>query len=203
MGVEGHLLKRIPRIKFPERHPKSSASEDRNFTGFLFLFENLFVCLIDRVEIGTPLSQQSPSTENLGYYALSGSNVPAPLQDTAVGGKASLLPKRTPVSDREIEAILALGGGNESTDVVRQIKINGRDSLDSITYGEKKENRRLRVVEINGGPVTGDGFVTGEVGRGISDPPTPKKPFSSLLRRRRPIFGRHFNFPGIPLAHSL
>ena len=30
-------------------------AEDRNFTGFLFLFENLFVCLIDRVEIGTPL----------------------------------------------------------------------------------------------------------------------------------------------------
>ncbi|XP_022995845.1 uncharacterized protein LOC111491252 [Cucurbita maxima] len=85
MGVEGHLLKRIPRIKFPERHPKSSASGSSS------------------------QSQQRPSTENLGYYALSGSNVPAPLQDTAVGGKASLLPKRTPVSDREIEAIL-LGG---------------------------------------------------------------------------------------------
>lgn len=32
--------------------------------------------------------------------------MPAPPQNTAVGGKASLLPKRTPVSDREIEAIL-------------------------------------------------------------------------------------------------
>ncbi|MBA0795960.1 hypothetical protein Gohar_006775 [Gossypium harknessii] len=35
-----------------------------------------------------------------------GSDVPAPPSNTAVGGKASLLPKRTPVSEREIEAIL-------------------------------------------------------------------------------------------------
>ncbi|XP_038874479.1 uncharacterized protein LOC120067123 [Benincasa hispida] len=86
MGIEGHVLKRIPRIKFPERHPKSSASGSAN------------------------QSQHNPSTDkDIGYYTLSGSNVPAPPQNMAVGGKASLLPKRTPVSDREIEAIL-LGG---------------------------------------------------------------------------------------------
>ncbi|KAF3333273.1 hypothetical protein FCM35_KLT00964 [Carex littledalei] len=37
------------------------------------------------------------------------SDVPAPPSNTALGGKASLLPKRTPVSEEEIEAIM-LGG---------------------------------------------------------------------------------------------
>ncbi|EEF48958.1 hypothetical protein RCOM_1579620 [Ricinus communis] len=37
---------------------------------------------------------------------MSSSDVPAPPSNTAVGGKASLQPKRTPVSHREIEAIL-------------------------------------------------------------------------------------------------
>lgn len=37
------------------------------------------------------------------------SDVPAAPINTAVGGKASLQPKRTPVSEREIDAIL-LGG---------------------------------------------------------------------------------------------
>lgn len=32
--------------------------------------------------------------------------MPAPPSNAAVGGKASLQPKRTPVSEREIEAIL-------------------------------------------------------------------------------------------------
>lgn len=34
------------------------------------------------------------------------SDVPAPPTNTAVGGNASVQPKRTPVSEREIEAIL-------------------------------------------------------------------------------------------------
>ncbi|KAL7214120.1 hypothetical protein ACSBR1_026521 [Camellia fascicularis] len=34
------------------------------------------------------------------------SDVPAAPTNTAVGGKASLQPKRTPVTDREIEAVL-------------------------------------------------------------------------------------------------
>ncbi|KAA8533610.1 hypothetical protein F0562_030956 [Nyssa sinensis] len=36
-------------------------------------------------------------------------DVPAAPTNTAVGGKASLQPKRTPVTDKEIEAVL-LGG---------------------------------------------------------------------------------------------
>ncbi|KAK9147273.1 hypothetical protein Scep_006030 [Stephania cephalantha] len=36
----------------------------------------------------------------------SNSEVPAPPANTAVGGKATLQPKRTPVSDKEIDAIL-------------------------------------------------------------------------------------------------
>ncbi|KAJ0100246.1 hypothetical protein Patl1_20349 [Pistacia atlantica] len=39
----------------------------------------------------------------------SSSDVPAPPINTAVGGKASLQPKRTPVSEKEIEAILGQG----------------------------------------------------------------------------------------------
>ena len=34
------------------------------------------------------------------------SDVPLPPQNTAVGGKASRQPKRTPVTDKEIEAVL-------------------------------------------------------------------------------------------------
>ncbi|XP_039010918.1 uncharacterized protein LOC120139878 isoform X2 [Hibiscus syriacus] len=83
MGAE-QALKRIPRIKFPQRHPKSPSSAEN----------------------------QAPSKHADivdGLIARSSSDVPAPPINTAVGGKASLLPKRTPVSEREIEAIM-LGG---------------------------------------------------------------------------------------------
>ncbi|OAY48445.1 uncharacterized protein LOC110617355 [Manihot esculenta] len=73
MGGE-QLMRRIPRIKFPQRHAKSS-----------------------------------PSGSISDSHAMSRSDVPAPPSNAAVGGKASLQPKRTPVSEREIEAIL-LGG---------------------------------------------------------------------------------------------
>ncbi|KAL8148407.1 uncharacterized protein LOC141698779 [Apium graveolens] len=69
-GGVGQAVKRIPLIKFPQRHahkPTSSTS---------------------------PVWRSDIST--------------APM-NTASGGKASLQPKRTPVTDREIEAIL-LGG---------------------------------------------------------------------------------------------
>ncbi|XP_010047001.1 uncharacterized protein LOC104435975 [Eucalyptus grandis] len=78
-------MKRIPRIKFPQRHPKSSASGSASQT------------------------QAAPSTENVAKISASRSDVPAPPSNMAVGGQASLQPKRTPVSDKEIEAIL-LGG---------------------------------------------------------------------------------------------
>ncbi|XP_042481816.1 uncharacterized protein LOC122062176 isoform X2 [Macadamia integrifolia] len=68
-------MKRIPLIKFPQRHPKPSAST-----------------------VGGAHSTFFSSSGALG----------APT-NASVGGKASDQPKRTPVSDREIEAIL-LGG---------------------------------------------------------------------------------------------
>ncbi|XP_044479797.1 uncharacterized protein LOC123206666 [Mangifera indica] len=78
-------MKRVPRIKFPQRHRQSSSSGS---------------------------ASQSTSTNggtNQNLSSRSSSDVPAPPRNTAVGGTASLQPKRTPVSDKEIEAIL-LGG---------------------------------------------------------------------------------------------
>ncbi|GMY07494.1 hypothetical protein FCV25MIE_02733 [Fagus crenata] len=86
MGGEAHLLKRIPRIKFPQRHPTSSPSSG-----------------------STSQTQHTSTKKDTHKITISGSDVPAGPINTAVGGKASLQPKRTPVSDKEIEAIL-LGG---------------------------------------------------------------------------------------------
>ncbi|KAG6579573.1 hypothetical protein SDJN03_24021, partial [Cucurbita argyrosperma subsp. sororia] len=75
-GVKG--IKRIPRIKFPKRHPNPSGS-----------------------------SSQTPSSSGVDSQ-----NFISSLSETAsktVDGKASLQPKRTPLSNEEIEAIL-LGG---------------------------------------------------------------------------------------------
>ncbi|KAJ9148070.1 hypothetical protein P3X46_030165 [Hevea brasiliensis] len=71
-------LKRIPRIKFPQRHLKSSGSASH--------------------------SQEASTTGNADLTFFSSSKT-----STTVGGKASLQPKRTPLSNDEIEAIL-LGG---------------------------------------------------------------------------------------------
>ncbi|GMI76467.1 hypothetical protein like AT5G24165 [Hibiscus trionum] len=86
MGAE-QALKRIPRIKFPQRHPNPSVSES----------------------ISENQATSKPGGIVGSLIARSSSDVPAAPINTAVGGKASLLPKRTPVSEREIEAIL-LGG---------------------------------------------------------------------------------------------
>lgn len=53
----------------------------------------------------TSETQQATSKE---AYKMSTpkSDVPLPPQNTAVGGKASRQPKRTPVTDKEIEAVL-------------------------------------------------------------------------------------------------
>ncbi|KAJ0239638.1 Uncharacterized protein HA466_0232420 [Hirschfeldia incana] len=68
-----HGMKRIPRIKFPQRHLKpSEGTKQMESEADTFFFSNL--------------------------------NTPK-----AIGGKASLQPKRTPVSNEEMEAIL-LGG---------------------------------------------------------------------------------------------
>ncbi|KAL9262633.1 hypothetical protein AKJ16_DCAP17363 [Drosera capensis] len=78
-------MKRIPRIKFPPRHPKPPSS--------------------------TSSGSESQSSASAAARQLSTekSDVPRPPSNSAVGGQASLQPKRTPVTDREIEAIL-LGG---------------------------------------------------------------------------------------------
>ncbi|CAN7081585.1 unnamed protein product [Brassica oleracea var. botrytis] len=65
-------LKRIPRIKFPQRHVKPSE--------------------------GT--KQQQVENEADAFF-FSNLNTPK-----TIGGKASLQPKRTPVSNQEMEAIL-------------------------------------------------------------------------------------------------
>ncbi|XP_057527820.1 uncharacterized protein LOC130806672 [Amaranthus tricolor] len=80
-------MKRIPLIKFPNRHPKSSLSSSSSGTQ----------------------SQTSTITTNSRKLTTSKSDVPASPSSLGVGGKASLQPKRTLVSDKEMEAIL-LGG---------------------------------------------------------------------------------------------
>ncbi|TKY60719.1 hypothetical protein E2542_SST17818 [Spatholobus suberectus] len=68
-------LKRIPRIKFPHRHPKSSGSASET------------------------QASSSASDANLSFFSSSKASA-------TVGGKASVQPRRTPVSKEEIEAVL-------------------------------------------------------------------------------------------------
>ncbi|XWS50091.1 hypothetical protein CRYUN_Cryun12cG0058700 [Craigia yunnanensis] len=68
-------MKRIPRVKFPQRHAKPSGSGLQ--------------------------SQSATKTGDGDLTFFSGSKASA-----TVGGKASLQPKKTPVSNDEIEAIL-------------------------------------------------------------------------------------------------
>ncbi|RZC71004.1 hypothetical protein C5167_034177 [Papaver somniferum] len=72
------LLKRIPLIKFPQRHPKLSGSATETQA--------------------VPKPVEAPQT----LFSMSSTN-------SSVGGKASEQPKRTPITDKEMEAIL-LGG---------------------------------------------------------------------------------------------
>ncbi|KAF5181163.1 hypothetical protein FRX31_029251 [Thalictrum thalictroides] len=76
-----HLMKRIPLIKFPQRHPKPSSGSG-----------------------APPPASSIASDAHQSFF--SKQQVPP---NPAVGGKASLQPKRTPVSEKEIEAIM-LGG---------------------------------------------------------------------------------------------
>ncbi|XP_010541710.1 PREDICTED: uncharacterized protein LOC104815090 isoform X1 [Tarenaya hassleriana] len=80
-GVQA--MKRVPRIKFPQRHPKPS----------------------DFSSAGSEGKNQAVSAANeADTFFFSNLNA-----SKIVSGKASLQPKRTPVSNEEIEAIL-LGG---------------------------------------------------------------------------------------------
>ncbi|VFQ90739.1 unnamed protein product [Cuscuta campestris] len=78
MGGGAHALKRIPRIKFPQRHLKPSGFTSQHET--------------------TSASKDAPQT----FFSRPSSNA-------SVGGKASDQPKRTPVSQEEIDYIM-LGG---------------------------------------------------------------------------------------------
>ncbi|KAL4565424.1 hypothetical protein LXL04_029518 [Taraxacum kok-saghyz] len=78
MGA-AQAMKRIPRIKFPQRRPAPSGSGAQTQA--------------------TPAANEVPST----FFSKS-----APSEKT-LGGKASLQPKRTPMSQEEIDAIM-LGG---------------------------------------------------------------------------------------------
>ncbi|KAJ6887956.1 hypothetical protein NC652_029075 [Populus alba x Populus x berolinensis] len=80
-AAAAHVVKRIPRIKFPQRHAKSSSS------GFV------------------PQTQAASTDTEIHHFIMSSSEVPASPANIAEGGKASLQPKRTPVSEREIEAV--------------------------------------------------------------------------------------------------
>ncbi|KAD4178422.1 hypothetical protein E3N88_27013 [Mikania micrantha] len=75
MGA-AQAMKRIPRIKFPQRHPKPSGSTTQTQA--------------------TPAASDVPST----FFSRS-----AP-SDKTLGGKASLQPKRTPMTQEEIDAIM-------------------------------------------------------------------------------------------------
>ncbi|KAL4348694.1 hypothetical protein GQ457_17G021720 [Hibiscus cannabinus] len=79
MGV-AQAMKRIPRIKFPKTHLKSHDSGLQQSQG----------------------GSKTGGDGDLTFFSTSKASA-------AVGGKASLQPKRTPVSNKEMEAIL-LGG---------------------------------------------------------------------------------------------
>ncbi|CBI34484.3 hypothetical protein PVL29_001639 [Vitis rotundifolia] len=76
-------MKRIPLIKFPQRHRKPSGSASA--------------------------SQAVSADGNAQQSSFTRMKVPVAPSNVGSGGKASLQPKRTPVSNEEIEAIL-LGG---------------------------------------------------------------------------------------------
>ncbi|URE05084.1 hypothetical protein MUK42_20728 [Musa troglodytarum] len=90
-------MKRIPRIKFPQRHPPKPTGSSPPADEITFLKSNV-----------TSQPKVATSSGDTPSYRFQ-SDVPAPPSNTALGGKASLLPKRTPVSDKEIEAILCYG----------------------------------------------------------------------------------------------
>uniref|UniRef100_A0A0A9FNW5 Uncharacterized protein n=1 Tax=Arundo donax TaxID=35708 RepID=A0A0A9FNW5_ARUDO len=99
-------MPRIPLIKFPKRNlkgpspspspspsaPAASQTADQHAT------------LMSRLGA----KAEAPSTGEIKNYRFR-SDVPSPPSHTAVGGPASLLPKRKPLTEEEIEAIM-LGG---------------------------------------------------------------------------------------------
>ncbi|NP_001143346.1 uncharacterized protein LOC100275959 [Zea mays] len=93
-------MPRIPLIRFPKRNlkapspsaPAASQPADQHAT---LMFR-----------LGA--KAEAPSSGEIKNYRFR-SDVPCPPSHTAVGGPASLLPKRKPLTEEEIEAIM-LGG---------------------------------------------------------------------------------------------
>ncbi|KAJ3692134.1 hypothetical protein LUZ60_012484 [Juncus effusus] len=96
-------MPRVPLIKFPVRHPPkpsvaaASASDKNAFSISQLAKPN-----------PKPPTGTAGTTGTAPSYRFR-SDVPSPPSNNALGGKASLLPKRTPLSEEEIEAIM-LGG---------------------------------------------------------------------------------------------
>ncbi|XP_022761294.1 uncharacterized protein LOC111307532 isoform X2 [Durio zibethinus] len=113
MGA-ARAMKRIPRIKFPQRHPKPSGSELQ------------------------PQSATRTGDGDLTFF--SSSKAPS-----TVGGKASLQPKRTPLSNEEIEAILVCTSSyseyNFMGDTLGKIKVIPDHLQVSTPSGDSPQNR--------------------------------------------------------------
>ncbi|CAN1178081.1 hypothetical protein LINPERPRIM_LOCUS8652 [Linum perenne] len=104
MAGEAQALKRIPRIKFPQRHlnrfsglPAHSVYWSQKFYAFLYQIQKLSDCSASKTE-----EASNAGTGNSSFFSIANAS-------KSVGGQASLQPKRSPVSNDEIEAIL-LGG---------------------------------------------------------------------------------------------
>ncbi|KAK2372041.1 hypothetical protein QL285_073224 [Trifolium repens] len=96
MGGGVQALKRIPRIKFPNRRSNSSEME------YIVLFVHSLRISEKREVLRLTQSLSSATETNLPFFSSSNTS-------TSLGGKASLQPKRTHVTNDEIEAVL-LGG---------------------------------------------------------------------------------------------
>uniref|UniRef100_A0A0E0E2I3 Uncharacterized protein n=1 Tax=Oryza meridionalis TaxID=40149 RepID=A0A0E0E2I3_9ORYZ len=94
-------MPRIPLIKFPKRNlkipsppPPAAQPADQQHAS-----------LLSRLGVKSEAPSSSGEIKNYRFR----SDVPSPPSYTAVGGPASLLPKRKPLSEEEIEAIMQGG----------------------------------------------------------------------------------------------
>ena len=110
----GQMMKRIPRIKFPQRHPPPSGLILAFFPPSFSLSPPPFEITLFFVRFsfnqtwGDVLAGQAAVQQVNSSVVEPKTQAASPDGATAVGGKASLQPSRTPVSDKEIESILVL-----------------------------------------------------------------------------------------------
>eukprot|EP00249_Psilotum_nudum_P006625 c19942_g1_i1 orf=119-397(+) len=90
MAAAQKIVKRIPLIKFPVRRPvPSRALDSAGVSGTVMAF--------------------AKESEAPAFHYDRSSDVSASPRNSISGGRASIQPKRTPITEKEIEAIL-LGG---------------------------------------------------------------------------------------------